>query len=47
MLKFGQAYVDKGIAHYEAKYRERQLFWLKKQAAGLNLQVVELPQVTA
>jgi transposase len=47
MLKFGQAYVDKGIAHYEAKYRERQLHWLKKQAAALNLQIVELPKVTA
>jgi transposase len=47
MLKFGQAYVDKGIAHYEAKYRERQLYWLKKQAAALNLQVMELPRVTA
>jgi transposase len=47
MLKFGQAYVDKGIAHYEAKYRERQLYWLKKQAAALNLQVVESPQVAA
>ena len=25
MLKFGAAYVDKGIEHYEAKYRLHQI----------------------
>jgi hypothetical protein len=28
------------MAYYEAKYRERQLKWLSKQAAALNLKLV-------
>jgi transposase len=40
MLKYGKEYADKGMAHYEAKYRERQLKWLSKQAAALNLKLV-------
>jgi transposase len=28
MLKFGQAYVDKGMEHYEAKYRHQQIKYL-------------------
>jgi transposase len=40
MLKYGKEYVDKGMAYYEAKYRERQLKWLSKQAAALNLKLV-------
>lgn len=46
MLKFGQPYHDQGVAHYEAKHRERQLFWLKKQAAALNLQLIPIAEVT-
>jgi len=46
MLKFGQPYHDQGVAHYEAKHRERQLFWLKKQAATLNLQLIPTTEVT-
>jgi hypothetical protein len=40
MLKYGQAYVDKGTAYYEEKYRQHQLKWLQKQAAALNLQII-------
>lgn len=40
MLKYGAQYVDKGMAHYEAKYRQRKLQWLTKQAAELNLTLV-------
>jgi transposase len=47
MLKFGHAYVDKGIADYETKYRQRQLAWLKKQAASLNMQLVPFTEVAA
>lgn len=47
MLKFGQAYVDKGMEYYETKHRQRQVSWLKKQAAALNLQLTPLTQVTA
>lgn len=46
MLKFGQPYHDQGVAHYEAQHRERQLFWLKKQAAAFNLQLVAIAGVT-
>jgi hypothetical protein len=42
MLKFGAAYVDKGLEHYEAKYRLQRMQWLKKQAATFNLQLVPL-----
>jgi hypothetical protein len=35
MLKFGQGYVDKGMEHYEAKYRQDQIRWLAKSAAAL------------
>lgn len=45
MMKFGKEYVDKGIQYYEAKYRENQIKWLKKQAAALNLQLVPSKQV--
>jgi tellurite resistance protein len=40
MLKFGAAYVDKGMEHYEAKYRLQQMKWLQKQAAAFNLQLI-------
>jgi transposase len=45
MLKFGHAYVDKGIEYYESKHRQQQLAWLKKQAATLNLQLIPLIEV--
>jgi hypothetical protein len=45
MLKFGQAYVDKGMEHYEAKYRHQQIKWLAKTAAALNLQLIPSPEV--
>jgi len=45
MLKFGQGYVDKGMEHYEAKYRLDQIKWLAKSAAALNLQLTPLTEV--
>ncbi len=45
MLKFGQAYVDKGMEHYEAKYRQNQIKWLAKSASALNLQLTPLAGV--
>lgn len=45
MLKFGNEYVDKGMAYYEHKYRQRQIQWLAKQAAALNLQLVPSMEV--
>jgi transposase len=41
MLKYGQQYVDKGIQHYEQKFRDQRIKWIKKQAKELNLQVIE------
>jgi transposase len=41
MIKYGHQYVDKGMAYYEAKYREQRIKWLKKQAKEFNLQLVE------
>jgi transposase len=47
MLKFGHAYLDKGIQHYEEKHRQQQLRWLQKQAAALNLQLTPLTLLPA
>ncbi len=43
MLKFGQDYVDKGAAHYQALYRKNQIRFLTKRAKQLGLQLVDLP----
>jgi hypothetical protein len=40
MLKYGQAYVDKGTEYYEHKYREQQIQFLTRKAAKLGLQIV-------
>jgi transposase len=45
MLKFGAAYVDKGMEHYEAQYRLQQMKWLPKQAAAFNLQLIPVQGV--
>ena len=47
MLKFGHAYVDKGMEYYETKHRQQHFAWLKKQAAALNLQLTPLTEVPA
>jgi transposase len=39
MLKYGQAYVDKGTEYYEARFREQQVHILRKKAARLGLHV--------
>lgn len=44
MLKYGKQYVDKGMQHYEQKFREQRIKWIKKQAKDLNLQIVEQTQ---
>lgn len=45
MLKFGHAYVDKGMQYYETKYRQQQLQWVPKQAAALNMQLIPVVDV--
>lgn len=39
ILRFGTEYHDKGMEHYERRYRETQIKWLQKQAATLNMQL--------
>lgn len=43
MLKYGQAYVDKGMQYYDERYRKQQIDLLKKRAAKLGLQLAETP----
>jgi hypothetical protein len=42
MLKYGQAYVDKGTGDCETRFREQQVHLLRKRAAKLGLQVAPL-----
>jgi len=42
MLKHGQAYVDKGSQYYEERYRQQQICLLRKRAAKLGLQIMEM-----
>src|SRR6202171_3997088 len=44
MLRWGHAYVDKGLQYYEERHRQQQIHLLKKRAAKLGLQILE-PQV--
>ncbi|WP_342265359.1 IS110 family transposase [Cardinium endosymbiont of Philonthus spinipes] len=41
MLKFGKGYVDKGIEHYEKKYKERTLKYLITKAKELGYVMVD------
>jgi transposase len=40
MLQYGQPYADKGMDHYDQKYRDQQIQSLKKKAAKLGLQLM-------
>jgi hypothetical protein len=40
MLRYGDKYIEKGIEHYEKKFRQQRIKWLKKEASSLNLQLV-------
>ena len=42
MLRWGHEYVDKGMQYYDERSREQQLRQLRKRAAALGLQVVEI-----
>jgi hypothetical protein len=41
MLKYKEAYVDKGRDFYAQKYRQQQVRMLQRKAAALGLQLVE------
>jgi hypothetical protein len=40
LLKYGEAYVDKGREFYEHNYREQQVRMLSKRAAAMGMQLV-------
>ena len=40
MLRYGENYVEKGIEHYEHKFRLQRIKWLQKEAMSLNLQLL-------
>ena len=41
MLKYGEAYVDKGPTFYQEKYRSQQIRFLAKKASELGLRLVD------
>jgi len=45
MLRFGTEYHDKGMEHYERRYRETQIKWLQNKAATLNMQLTPVQAV--
>jgi hypothetical protein len=44
MLRYGENYVEKGIEHYERKFRLQRIKWLKKEARSLNVGGVHLSE---
>jgi transposase len=42
MLRYGQSYVEKGIHHYELKFRLQRIKWLRRKARSFNLQLVAI-----
>ena len=40
MLKYGTQYVDKGMQHYETKYQETKVQYLRTQAAKLGMMLL-------
>jgi hypothetical protein len=42
MLKYGQAYVDRGTEYYEHRFREQQIQLLTRKAAKFGLQITPI-----
>ena len=42
MLRYGMKYVDRGAQCYEAQYRKQQIIHLKRKAAQLGFQIIEV-----
>jgi hypothetical protein len=42
MLRYGMKYVDKGAEIYEAQHRKQQVIHLKRKAAQLGLEIIEV-----
>ena len=46
MLRYGMKYVDKGAELYEAQHRKQQVIHLKRKAAQLGLEIIEVAAAT-
>ena len=46
MLKFVQAYVDKGMEYYETKHRQQQIHWLKNKPPLFICNSFHYPRLT-
>jgi transposase len=42
MLRYGMKYVDQGAEFYEAQHRKHQVIHLKRKAAQLGLEIIEV-----
>jgi hypothetical protein len=42
MLRYGMKYVDRGAELYESQHRKQQVIHLKRKAAQLGLQIIEV-----
>jgi transposase len=42
MLRYGMKYVDQGAELYEAQHRKQQVIHLKRKAAQLGLEIIEV-----
>ena len=42
MLRYGMKYVNQGAEFYETQHRKQQLIHLKRKAAQLGLQIIEV-----
>jgi transposase len=42
MLRYGMKYVDQGVTFYDTQYRKQQVVHLKRKAAQLGLQIIEV-----
>jgi hypothetical protein len=42
MLRYGMKYVDRGAELYESQHRKQQVIHLKRKAAQLGLEIIEV-----
>jgi transposase len=42
MLRYGMKYVDQGAELYEAQHRKQQVIHLKRKAAQLGFEIIEV-----
>jgi transposase len=47
MMRFGQDYVDKGMEHYEAQFKDRMIRNLKRQAKNLGFELMGKKEIAS